>query len=98
MANLYEFIDTNEMPDMTIRLPDEAVNINGVFLDNAIDGFTTLTVSGRDSLSYDITSENAGSSGTGELFLGKRLESRNLTINFKLVTSSASDLIANLRL
>lgn len=94
MANLYRFIDTNEMPDMTIRLPDEAVNINNVFLDNAIDGFTTLTVSGRDSLSYDITSENAGSSGTGEFFLGKRLESRNLTINFKLVTSSASDLIA----
>ena len=94
MANLYEFIDTNEMPDMTIRLPDEAVNINGVFLDNEINGFTTVTVSGRDSLSYDITSENAGSSGTGEFFLGKRLESRNLTINFKLVTSSASDLIA----
>lgn len=94
MANLYEFIDTNEMPDMTIRLPGEAVNVNGVFLDNAIGGFTTVTVSGRDSLSYDITSENAGSSGTGELFLGKRLESRNLTINFKLVTSSASDLIA----
>lgn len=94
MANLYKFIDTNEMPDITIRLPDEAVNINGVFLDNAIDGFTTVTVSGRDSLSYDITSEKAGSSGTGELFLGKRLESRNLTINFKLVTSSASDLIA----
>lgn len=94
MANLYRFIDTNEMPDMTIRLPDEAVNINSAFLDNEIDGFTTVTVSGRDSLSYDITSEKAGSSGTGELFLGKRLESRNLTINFKLVTSSASDLIA----
>lgn len=87
MANLYRFIDTNEMPDMTIRLPDEAVNINSVFLDNEIDGFTTLTVSGRDSLAYDITSENAGSSGTGEFFLGKRLESRYLTINFKLVTS-----------
>lgn len=94
MANLYRFVDTNEMPDMTIRLPDEAVNINSLFLDNEIDGFTTLTVSGRDSLSYDITSEKAGNSGTGELFLGKRLESRNLTINFKLVTSSASDLIA----
>lgn len=94
MANLYKFIDTNEMPDMTIRLPDEAVNINGVFLDNTIGGFTTVTVSGRDSLAYDITSEKAVSSGTGELFLGKRLESRNLTINFKLVTSSASDLIA----
>lgn len=94
MANLYRFIDTNEMPDMTIRLPDEAVNINSLFLDNEIDGFTTVTVSGRDSLSYDITSEKAGNSGTGELFLGKRLESRNLTINFKLVTSSASDLIA----
>ena len=94
MANLYRFIDTNEMPDMTIRLPDEAVNINSIFLDNEIDGFTTVTVSGRDSLSYDITSEKAGNSGTGELFLGKRLESRNLTINFKLVTSSASDLIA----
>ena len=94
MANLYEFIDTNEMPDMTIRLPDEAVSINGVFLDNEIGGFTTVTVSGRDSLAYDITSENVGSNGRGELFLGKRLESRNLTINFKLVTSSASDLIA----
>ena len=94
MANLYEFIDTNEMPDMTIRLPGEAVNVNGTFLDNEIGGFTTVTVSGRDSLAYDITSENAGSSGTGELFLGKRLESRYLTINFKLVTSSASDLIA----
>ena len=43
MANLYRFIDTNEMPDMTIHLPDEAVNINNVFLDNAIDGFTTAT-------------------------------------------------------
>ena len=25
MANLYRFIDTNEMPDMTIRLPDEGI-------------------------------------------------------------------------
>ena len=45
MANLYRFIDTNEMPDMTIRLPDEAVNINSIFLDNEIDGFTTVTPS-----------------------------------------------------
>ncbi|GAB2022413.1 phage tail family protein [Pseudolactococcus yaeyamensis] len=91
---MYQFVDTNEVPSTQSYLQDEAVNVNGVFLDDVVNGFITVSVSGRDSLSYDITSENNGSSGRGETYLGKRLESRYLTINFKLTASSASNLIA----
>ena len=42
---LYKFIDTTEYQD-EIALPSEAMNFNGVFLENEVEGYRTLYVSG----------------------------------------------------
>ena len=47
---LYKFIDTTEYQD-EIALPSEAMNFNGVFLENEVARDTeTLYVTGRESL------------------------------------------------
>ena len=44
---IYSFVDTNGCPSDT-ALPAEAMNFNGVFLENEIEGYRTLYVSGRN--------------------------------------------------
>lgn len=90
---MYNFVDTIEVTDLTKYLQDEAININGIFLDNEIEDFITTSVSGRDSVSYDINSEERVTGSYGNSYFGKRLKERILVINFKLTAPSASDLI-----
>ena len=46
----YSFIDTTELQNIEQLLPEEALQFNGVWLDQAIPGFRTLTVAGRESV------------------------------------------------
>ena len=60
---LYNFTDTsNYNPGMNI--PGEAVSIGGVVLENEIDGYRTLFVKGRESLSAEIKSTERGADGS----------------------------------
>ena len=49
---MYSFRDVNQYID-TEPLPSEAVSIDGLVLDNEINGFRTLYVSGRESLAAE---------------------------------------------
>lgn len=44
---MYEFVDTIAIPEGSALLPSEALQINGEYIENMIDGYRTLTVSGR---------------------------------------------------
>ena len=43
---MYGFVDTTENPEGSAWLPSEALQINGEYIENMIDGYQTLTVSG----------------------------------------------------
>ena len=48
----YKFIDVDDIVETF--LPAEAMSYNGVYLENEIEGYRTLNVSGRELLSASI--------------------------------------------
>lgn len=80
---MYEFIDTNGH-ESTVSLPTEAVSLNGTYLENIIEGYRTLYVSGRESLATELNTFSVGVAD-GENFKGRRYPSRVLTIGFQLL-------------
>ena len=56
---MYEFIDTNGH-ESTVSLPTEAVSLNGTYLENIIEGYRTLYVSGRESLATELNTFSVG--------------------------------------
>jgi predicted phage tail component-like protein len=54
------FIDTIEHGSNEESLPAEALSINSVYIENVIDGYRTLTVSGRETHSMDYDEKRIG--------------------------------------
>ena len=50
---MYKFIDTTESQDNT-ELPSEALCINGIYIENEIEGYRTLSVEGRELLNLKL--------------------------------------------
>lgn len=71
-------------------LPTEAVMINGQYIEEVLDGYRTLYVSGRESLDKQLTTIAVGSAD-GETVLGNRYPSRTLTVGFQLIAASATE-------
>ena len=85
---LYNFTDTsNYNPGMNI--PGEAVSIGGVVLENEIDGYRTLFVKGRESLSAEIKSTERGADGS--VYHGKRYPERVITVGFQMLAKTDTD-------
>ena len=59
---MYEFRDTIDHSDLTVKLPSEAMNFGGVFLENEVEGYKTLTVTGREPLIRNVQSVKIGRS------------------------------------
>lgn len=84
---LYNFIDTIDMKQQGSVLPAEAMNYNGVFLENEIDGYRTLTVTGRELLGSEVrTKEITGIDGT--TWQGKNYMPRTITVKYQINASS----------
>ena len=69
-----------------------AFSYGGQCLDSSVDGFTTLSVSGRGDFTRAVTATDLASDGAK--YLSSRLESKKLTIKFFLKSVSLTDLIA----
>lgn len=67
-----------------------AFRYGGHCLDSSVDGFTTLSVSGRGGFTRAVTATDLASDGAK--YLSSRIESKKLTVNFFLQASSLSDL------
>lgn len=67
-----------------------AFSYGGHCLDSSVDGFTTLSVSGRGGFTRAVTATDLASDGAK--YLSSRIESKKLTVNFFLQASSLSDL------
>lgn len=79
--------------DYVASLPktDSEVMINGVWLTEAVPGYRTNSVSGRNSRTHNITTKEVGRRD-GAFYRYKKLESVTLTINFGLFANTKLEL------
>lgn len=76
---------------------DEAVSLDGTYIEDAVEGYRTLSVSGRESLAYTITDEDRPVGTDGMEYYGKRQQSRTITVRFELSAPSAATFMARYR-
>lgn len=81
---MYKFVDTNEASGGVI-LPSEALQINGEYIENLIPGYRTLSVSGREALSPEISTYETGIRD-GSVIKSRRYPARTITVKYQLIT------------
>lgn len=85
---MYKFIDTTEIYEASDGvLPSEALSINGEYIENLIEGYRTLHVSGRESLSAEIESFEVGVRDGSDV-LYRRYPERIITVTYQLIAES----------
>ena len=80
---MYSFIDTTESQN-SADLPSEALQINGVYIENEISGYRTLYVSGREAMSPEIATYETGIRD-GAMLQSKRYPARTITVGYQLI-------------
>lgn len=83
---MYNFVDVNEVSEEKI-LPSEALQINGKFIENIIDGYRTLQVLGREAMTAEILAYETGIAD-GSKTSGKRYPSRYITVKYQLLAKT----------
>lgn len=84
---IYKFVDVNERQTEPC-LPDEAIKLNGVWLDEAVPGYRTLQVSGRESIASEIK-DTVVDSRDGNVYQFARYLPRTITVVFRLVAQDS---------
>lgn len=72
-----------------VDLGAEAVKINGIYLEDAISGFTTLRTTGREVLTKEINTSSYKSDGS--VFDDTRYPERIITVEYVIQTTSLQD-------
>lgn len=80
---MYEYVDTNKAGNKN-SLPSEALQIDGDYIENIIDGYRTLYVSGRELIESEFT-EREMDLVDGSEYVGKRDVARNITVGYQLL-------------
>lgn len=86
---MYEFRDTIDTSD-SVSLPSEALKLNGEYIENLIPGYRTLTVSGREALSPELSFFDTGIRD-GSTMKGKRYPARTIRVAYQLIAQSNED-------
>lgn len=82
---MYGFRDVNETSDSVI-LPSEAMQINGEYIENLVEGYRTLSVSGREALSPEIDTFETGIRD-GAQIKNKRYPTRTIIVKYQLIAA-----------
>ena len=80
---MYSFVDTTESLG-SVQLPSEALKLNGEYIENQIDGYRTLYVTGREILSQELTTYETGTRDGSNLSY-RRYPSRIITVGYQLI-------------
>jgi len=83
---VYNFIDTTEYQASKV-LPSEAVSINGEYIENLIDGYRTLYVSGRESFVKELEFYETGIRD-GSTVKSRRYPARKIVVGYQLLAKS----------
>ena len=84
---MYNFIDTTEVSEVA-TLPSEALQINGQYIENLIQGYKTLNVTGREALSAELDYFETGVRD-GSKLRSKRYPARIITVAYQLIAESS---------
>ena len=77
---MYDFIDINQHQP-SASLPSVAMSFNGIIIEDAILGYQTLTVSGREMIGVQLYTQSIRN---GSLTLDRRLPSREIVVQYRL--------------
>lgn len=90
---MYSFVDSTIQEEAGGKsLPAEALQLNGTYIENEIDGYRTLYVTGRELSESDITEIEIGNA-TGSEYQGKRNVQRSITVGYQLLSDSPESLM-----
>lgn len=87
---MYNFVDTTTGSVLSNALPAEALQINGAYIENEIEGYRTLYVLGRELTETEITELQIGQMDGSE-YRNSRIVSRSITVGYQLLTDSPED-------
>lgn len=87
---MYKFVDTINHANNKEELPAEAMSINGTYIENEIQGYRTLYVTGRELLESEIQDRQIGNSD-GTEFQYKRNIPRVITVAFALKSDTPEE-------
>ena len=76
-----EFIQPTEQASNSKRLPSVAMELNGTFIENAIEGYRTRKVSGRETISNELVVESVHEGG---ITLDNHLPSRSVRVTYEM--------------
>lgn len=82
---LYNFTDTKKAPDR--KLSGEAFTINGERLESIVQGFRTLYVKGREAMTANVETVDAGRAH-GSKFAYKKYPERIITVGFQVLANN----------
>lgn len=86
---MYNFTDVNQ-PASSRGLSAESVKINGLSLEEEIEGFRVLSTTGREALSSSVSFFTVGSRNGGK-FKSRRYPEREIVVRYQLIADSSSD-------
>lgn len=87
---MYNFVDTTTGSASSNALPAEALQINGAYIENEIEGYRTLYVLGRELTEAEITELQIGQMDGSE-YRNSRIVSRSITVGYQLLSDSPED-------
>ena len=88
---MYDFKDTTiQTKAGSNPLPAEAMQINGEYIENLIDGYRTLYVTRRELLESDITEIQIGTAD-GSDYQSKLNVSRTITVGYQIISKSPEE-------
>lgn len=91
MANNYDFRNldpvTGTQPE---PLSPEALQINGEYLEQVLEGFSTLSVTGRELLSRETTTQKIGNND-GAMFIESTHPMRTISVTYQLTASNPTE-------
>ncbi len=88
---MYNFTELNQNQTGMSFLPSVAMEIDGVFIENEIVGYRTLTVEGREHFSTNINSIGMVSGLDGSIFLSETMPNKLIRVKFKLEADSSEE-------
>lgn len=80
---MYAFVDTVNSGIVGTSLPTEAMSYNGVYLENEINGYRTLSVTGRELMESEVTDQEIDGMD-GSYYRYKTTPARTITVKYQL--------------
>lgn len=87
---MYAFVNTVNSGIVGTNLPTEAMSYNGVYLENEIDGYRTISVTGRELMESEVTDVEIDGMD-GSYYRYKTTPARTITVRYQLLARGSRE-------